>query len=64
MKCKKCGVEMGEGEASTEFFNGVCVHCFSERKMRLVDTITEVELNEEGIRAVKGKCRAGDLRRN
>jgi len=32
--------------------------------MNFEDTITEVELDQNGkIRALKGKCKAGDLRR-
>lgn len=30
--------------------------------MKLTDTITEIEIDEQGIKAIKGKCKAGDLR--
>jgi hypothetical protein len=30
--------------------------------MELIDTIAEIEFDEKGIKALKGKCRAGDLR--
>lgn len=28
MRCKKCHVEMGVGETSSEYCDGVCASCF------------------------------------
>lgn len=32
MKCKKCGREMGTGEASIEYCDGYCVECYETKE--------------------------------
>ena len=42
MKCKKCKMEMGEGENTKEYYNGYCTNCYQSESEEPNDNTLKV----------------------